>query len=379
MKRVRHWRNSVWRNRAKWQRSFLLLVGMPVVVCAIYLMAVCSERYVAEARFAIKGSESRPVDLLSGFAGLPAGGESSIDSFILQEYIASRSLVEAIEKTLPLESMFSLERVDWLSRMPVGLSMEDKRQYWRKRVSSAFDPTTTLTVLRVTAFRAQDAANLAEAIIKESEHLINALSDQARRDDLAFAQHEVTRAELRVQLARQAMNNFRRQHQHFDPTQVAVAQESLIAQLEQRLAILQADRRAALVFMHPNSAAIKTFDRKIFALQGQIKQEKSTVDARDGGSNQQLSEIFSQYEPLLAEQTFAERAYGSALGSLESARMESARKHRYLASFVKPLPPQEATEPNRWKTWATVTLSLTLLWGIGALSIGIVRDHMGWL
>ena len=379
MKRLRHWRNSAWRNRAKWQRSFLLLVGLPVLICAVYLVGVCSERYVAEARFAIKGSEARPVDLLSGFAGLPSGGTSSIDSFILQEYIASRSLVEAIEKTLPLESLFSLDEVDWWSRMPKGLSMEDKLKYWRKRVSSAFDPTTTLTVLRVTAFRPQDAARLAEAIIKESESLINTLSDQSRRDDLVFAQQEVTRAELRVQLARQAMNDFRRQHQRFDPTQVAVAQESLIAQLEQRLAILQADRRAALAFMHPNSAAIQTFDRKISALKRQIQQEKSTVDARDGGSNQQLSEIYAQYEPLLAEQTFAERAYASALTSLESARMESVRKHRYLASFVKPLPPQEAMEPNRWKAWGTVTLSLTLLWGIGALSISIVRDHMGWL
>ena len=378
-KRWRRLRNKIWRNRTAWQRSFSLLVLLPLCVLTVYFLMVCSERYVAEARFAVKGNESTQFDVFSGLAGIPNQGSSSIDSFILQEYFGSRALVEQIEKEIPLEVLFNRERVDAWSRMGYGLSMEDKVMYWRKRVRSSYDPTTTITLLRVTAFRSEDAVILAKAIMRHSERLINQLSEQARNDELAFAQQEVTLAEKRVTQARQAMSAFRNKYRHVDPTQAATAKMALIAELEGQVAAHQAELKASLAFMNAKAPAVQTLRRTIHALRAQIKKEKETVGGTDRVESEKISQIFSNYEPLLVEQTFAERAYASALASLETARVEAVRKHRYLASFVEPMLPQEALEPNRWKSVLTSGLALSLLWGMSMLGVGVIRDHLGWV
>ena len=79
----------------------------------------------------------------------------------------------------------------------------------------------------------------------------------------------------------------------------------------------------------------------------------------------------------MLEQKLAEHRYSSALTSLEVARADAQRKQRYLLSFVKPSLPDEAIEPERLMNTLIVFLAASLIYGIGALIVAAVHDHMG--
>ncbi|ENO8416359.1 capsule biosynthesis protein [Vibrio mimicus] len=370
--------NKFWKNRNSKQRSFIAIVLVPTLLAAFYYLLIAADLYVVESRFSVKGNEIQQFDMLSGIAGIPSQGGSATDSYILQEYINSHEVVSAVGQNIDIEAIFNHEKADWLSSLGHHQTREEVVDYWRKRVTVSFDPTTTIITLKVRAFTAQDAESLSQEIIKASETLINSLSEKAREDDLSFAKQEVERAEQRVTTVRLAMNAFRNQVQDLDPTQTATAKMTIIAELESQLTAAQAELKVMLGYMNETAPAVINVKRKISALAAQINKER---DGIAGNSNQgsALSGVFADYEPLLVEREFAEKAYTSSLASLEAARVEAARKHRYLATFVAPSSPDEALEPNRIKSIATVFLATLIAWAIGLLGLGVVRDHVGWV
>ena len=84
----------------------------------------------------------------------------------------------------------------------------------------------------------------------------------------------------------------------------------------------------------------------------------------------------ANYEALEIEKNFAQQAYQSALSSLEQARAEADRQHRYLAVFTRPAYPQDAMYPNRAINILLLIAIVFSAWGIGTLIIYSVRDHM---
>ncbi|WP_407330960.1 capsule biosynthesis protein [Enterovibrio sp. 27052020O] len=370
--------NKFWKNRNTKQRSFIAVVIAPTLIAACYYLFIAANLYVVESRFSVKGNEMQQFDMLSGLAGIPASGGSATDSYILQEYINSHEVVSAVSKNIDINKMFNHEDADWLSSLGNDKTREETVDYWRKRVTVSFDPTTTIITLKVRAFTASDSELLSKEIIKQSEKLINTLSERARGDDLKFAEQEVERAEGRVSAARVSMNAFRNLVQDLDPTQTAAAKMTIIAELESQHTASQAELKGMQGYMNESAPAVLNLKRKIAALTSQINKERDGI----AGSNQDgmaLSGVFADYEPLLVEREFAEMAYTSSLASLEAARVEAARKHRYLATFVAPSSPDEALEPHRIKSIATVFLAALIAWAIGLLGLGVVRDHVGWV
>ncbi|CZF80145.1 Chromosome partition protein Smc [Grimontia celer] len=370
--------NKLWKNRNNKQRSFIAVVLVPTLIATFYYSLIAADLYVVESRFSVKGNEMQQFDMLSGIAGIPSQGGSATDSYILQEYINSHQVVSAVSQSIDLSSVFNHEAADWVSSLGYDKTREDVVNYWRKRVTVSFDPTTTIITLKVRAFTPEEAERLSQEIIKQSEILINALSERAREDDLSFAEAEVARAELRVTAARLSMNTFRNQVQDLDPTQTATAKMTIIAELESQLTAAQAELKVMQGYMNESAPAVTNLKRKITALIAQIDKERDGI-AGKSSEGSALSGVFADYEPLLVEREFAEKAYTSSLASLEAARVEAARKHRYLATFVAPSSPDEALEPNRIKSIATVFLGALIAWAIGLLGLGVVRDHVGWV
>ena len=88
-----------------------------------------------------------------------------------------------------------------------------------------------------------------------------------------------------------------------------------------------------------------------------------------------LSTSIARFEPLVLEKEFAQKAYESALASLELARAEAAQQHRYLAIIVSPSKPDEATHPERLLNIFTIFMVTLTLFGIGSLLIAAIREH----
>src|SRR5690606_3552031 len=102
--------------------------------------------------------------------------------------------------------------------------------------------------------------------------------------------------------------------------------------------------------------------RRVAALQRQIDEQSRRLSGADGEG---LGDTIASFEPVVIEKEFAQRAYESALTSLELARVDAARQHRYLVRIAGPSRPEDPAYPRFWYAVLTVlALSFALL-GIG--------------
>jgi capsular polysaccharide transport system permease protein len=62
-------------------------------------------------------------------------------------------------------------------------------------------------------------------------------------------------------------------------------------------------------------------------------------------------------------------------GSYERARLEEARQHLYLTTFVEPTRPDKADYPERMRLIALVSICAIIVWGSALLLIAAVKDH----
>lgn len=370
--------------------SLAACVALPTFLAAIFFLFIASDRFVSEAAFAIRNSEEQTVDLLGGLTGLPSAQNVS-DSYIVADYIISRDMVKELEQRLPLRSFYT--QGDFFTRLSSDASLDELVEYWQGMVSVYFDSTKNTLVVSVQAFKPEDADRMAREIVEVVRNLVNELSAQARRDAVQFASSEVARAELRVRGARDAIYQFRIEHNEVDPSQSAQATLGLAAQLEAERSKLSSDLASLSGYLSDDAPSVQMLKSRIAALAGEISRIQGTVSS--GGSNaatsgsgdagtQQspdpksnaLASVLATYQRLTLDQEFAERAYTAAMASLEHSRSEVNRSQSYLAIYGQPSVADDPTYPRRFVNILIILILSTILWAIGGLGVLTVRDHI---
>ena len=365
-------------SRGRWWaivRPFLIMVGLPTLLTGVYYGFVASDVFVSETRYAIRTGEQAPATgLLASMLGPTATTRAGDDASIVRDYILARDMLDELDRRLDLRGHYSAPRVDTLSRLRPDATEEEFLEYYRDKVEVEVEAGTDITVLTVRAFDADMAQRIAGEIIDLSERLMNRMSERITDDTLRFARRELVQAETLVRDANQAITRFRNESRSIDPGEETAAVLSIVTALESQLAGAKAELLETESVMHSESVQVKTLQNRVAALTQQVESERARL-ASEGGSD--LTRLIEGYAPLLLEQELAQHRYSSALASLEVARADAQRKQRYLIPFVKPALPDEATEPDRAMNTLIVFFAASLIYGIGALVVASIYDHMG--
>ena len=166
--------------------SFALLVLLPAVVVFFYLAFIASDEFVSEARFAVRAANETTVsstsDLMSMVSSLTGVRSTNQDAFIVIDYVRSRKIIEDLGGTPYVEGYYAKPSIDWISRLPIGETVEDIWTYWRDKVSAIIDTQSNIVTLRVRAYSAEEAQALARKIVARGENLVNQISERSRRD-----------------------------------------------------------------------------------------------------------------------------------------------------------------------------------------------------
>jgi capsular polysaccharide transport system permease protein len=305
------------------------------------------------------------------------------DSYIVADYIESREMVAELERRLPLRQIYSDPRADFLTRLDPETTEEDMVSYWEDFVSVLFDTTKSTIELQVRAFDADSAQRITREIVNVVRTLVNEISAQSRRDAVQFAAAEVARSELRVRGARQDMLAFRTEHNEFDPAQTATATIGRVAQLETERSQLKSQLASIAGYLSDQAPSVQMLQSKISALEEEIARVENEISSDSDsslgaapGSSDALAGVLAEYQELEINQQFAENAYTAALASLERARTEADRTQSYLAVYLQPSVPDEATYPRRILNIFIVFVLCCILWAVGSLGYLTVRDHM---
>ncbi len=352
------------------------VILLPTLLAGIYYGLIASDQYAVEVRFAVRGIKSGGgSDLLSMVTGIPSGGSPVADSYILMDYIRSREILEKLRQKIDMNAVYGSQKADFLSAFRPDEPIEDFVEYWKKMTTLSYDSSSQIIVVEVRAFTPEDAKMIAQNVLALSEELVNELSAKARSDAVGHAEKEVARMEKRLRKSRQAVRSFREKEQVIDPSKTAESKLGILSQLEVQLTTERAKLSSLIQFMDKDSPRIMVLTGKIKALKKQVESERAKLGESGGKNNGALTGLLEDYRILLMDQEFAEKAYISALTSLETARLEAGRQQRYLATFVHPALPEDSLYPKRLLNFFLTFIVSIVVWAIGILIVYAVRDH----
>jgi capsular polysaccharide transport system permease protein len=358
--------------RRNWM--FVILVLAPTSAAALYYGLLASDIYVSEARFLVR-SPQRSVQ--TGLVGqlLQSSGlsRSQDDAYSVHDYILSRDALRELDASLRVRLSYAGKEVDLLSRFP-GLDWDDSFEsffrYYIKHVGVEYDSASSISVLSVRAFSAEDAYRISARLLEMSERLINQLNDRSRRDLMSFSDNEVKIASDKAKEAALALSSYRNGHSIFEPDKQAALQLQSVAKIQEELVSTVAEL-SQLRKLSPSNPQIQGLTGRIKSLRDAIASEASKVT----GARDSLSAHAPQFERLSLDVVFADKQLGIALAEQETARAEALQKQIYLERLVQPNLPDKAMEPRRVRSILTVLLLGLVGWGVMTLLIASVREH----
>ncbi|HEX6705410.1 MAG TPA: hypothetical protein VF169_11670 [Albitalea sp.] len=364
----------VWQLLARLDRIFMLTVAIPTLLAAVYFGLIASDVYISEARFVVKNPQRQAQTTIGALLQSTGFTRAQDDTYSVHDYVLSRDALRELEQQLQLRRAFSSERIDVFNRFPgVGAwddSFEALYRYYRSHVTVDYDPISSITVLYVRAFTAEEARNFNDLLLQMGERLVNNLNTRSRQDLIGTAEKEVQVAEERAKTASLALSGFRNRQSIFDPERQAGLELQGVAKLKEELVSAKA-QMAQLKQLSPNNPQIPAVKNRIDTLELAIAQESGRVA---GGQGSFTSKATS-YDRLQLEKTFAERQLAQALASLESARNEAQRKQLYLERLVQPNLPDTAAEPRRVRSVLMVFVLGLILWGVVSLVVASIKEH----
>ena len=356
--------------------SAVICVLLPGLLGTLYFSLIASDRYAAGAGFSVRSMDTAGTggDFLGALSGLSSVGSTTSDSYIIQEFLTSRELVEKLKLEADFLNAYSSKDIDFFYRLDPELPIEEVIEYWHWMIAVSYENASELIEFEVQAFTPEDAEKIALLVTKYSQELINKLSSQARRDAVHFSEREVASAEVRLKLVREDLRNFRARTNAINPESSVAALTELTTSVEARI-IEQRTRLSTLrQSLSDSSPSVKNAQKALQALEDELATKRAEISSSSQDTN--LAGILADFERLQVEQEFAQQAYSLTLASLGRARAEADRQQRFLAVFKEPARPSSAIYPHRIMNSFLVFIVAVLLWAVGVMLFFSVRDHL---
>ncbi len=351
----------------------LALVVLPTVLTAVYFYGFAADRYESEARFSVR----RPTSTTSGMLTelLPESGpvRAGDEAFAVAEYVVSRDALKDLVDHHGFDEAMARAGSDafWAYPSFFGTtSFESRFDYFQRIVSIHNDTTSGVSTLKVEAFRPEDAQRIANALLAGAESMINRLNDRAAAEAMTAVESQAESLRQRLEAAQTALVGFRTREEVVDPARLSLAVLQTIALMTVQLAETQATL-TELQRTAPRSPQVDVLRRRIAAIESQIALERRKL----GGDDDALANVIAEYESLMLEREFSQRAYSAALAAVEMTKSENRKQRVYLERIVQPQAPDDARHPSRL-FWTIVVL---IAGAVAYALTNMVRDRRAML
>lgn len=355
---------------------FFIIVVIPSCVVGFYWLFIASDQYEAEARLVVRtigiGQTNEDAEGASG--GSILAQSPTQDTFIANNFIESTELVKRLEEKLELRTLFSRPEIDSFSRLKADASIEELVSYWNRQISTYIDGPSGIIVFAIRAFSPEDALLIAQATLEETNKLIDALSERAKRDLVTRAETEVQKAFENYNAALLGLRNYQNETGILDP----IANATLVGRLLANLIGEKLRVDAQLTVMEANGVRTSPVYRQLKELQASLEQQielqKETVTSKKE-TDGKLSAALVNFSRLETNRLVAETIYTAAQRGLDLAKSTALRRTTYLAVFSSPDLPQTAQYPKRFSTSLLVALALAVMWMTLVLVWLSIEDH----
>ncbi|MGD9544633.1 MAG: hypothetical protein AB7F41_08070 [Methylocystis sp.] len=361
------------------RHSFLIAVVLPTFLFWLYACFWQSDRYVAETRLTVRAQQEKklaadPTSIISKLTGGGGGNTSSQDAFIVLNYIKSRAIVADLGGRDYMEKKFARPGVDYFSRLGRNANAEEIWKYWLSHISASVDTLSGILTVRADAFQPQDSLDIARDIVRLSERLVNKITLRNRSDALSRSELEVTLARQALADAREKTLQFRNKNVIIDPGSRAASIGELMGKLTlERIDIVNA--LSTFSSSLSNDAPSQRLQRtRLAAIDQQLAALKKKL--ADTQAPDTVSAQIASYERLKLDEQFAEKLYSIAQVSYHHARQELEKQQLYMVTVVEPTLPESATYPKAAINTILLFCALLVAWAAISLILASIDDHM---
>lgn len=343
---------------------FVICFVLPTLVGAVYFGLIASDRYVSEARFAIRPALGTADKAAPDSVGTSSGVPSQMvaqDTLITNEYIHSRPMIEAIEAKLPIREWFSRDSIDYFSRFDPEKPIEKFLRYWKRRVGVDVESGSGIMSLTVEAFDPDESLAIAKAVMTEAERMVNDLSVKAREDAVAESSRELKIAEDRMTKIRLAMRDLRNREGVLDAQKSNEANLKIVSELRAARINLAVQLAIGQRDLGPESRRIIDIKQQIKDLDENIARIERQSASQDPEQKRLLSDALTRFEALENDRKNAEKYYQQVLTAHERARIVAARQIEFFSPIVEPVKAQSSVEPRRILLISLVTAGAAVL------------------
>ncbi len=354
-------------------KSLFALVLLPLVLAIFYFGVLATDRYVSEAKLSIKqaGSSGVGTGIMAIDALMGSSSGSREDNLHLREYILSLDMLKWLDQTIALRANYE-KGGDFFSTLSPGASQEEFLGYYRNHVEVIFDDATAILSIRTQAFDSAYALRMNKAILEQAEIFINEKSHKVAREQLAFINSELERAQNELTKAKEEQLSFQNRNRMLDPIDQARAMSVIVMQLEGEKTRYEAELKQLQSYLSESAPQLLALRSKIEAVSRQINEERNKLS---GSSSSLMNDKAAQYALLEFQTQFALDKYKAALAAYEKMRIESSKKLKHLVTISSPYLQEEAEYPHRLYIIATTAFVLLVAFGLFQLLYATIQDH----
>jgi capsular polysaccharide transport system permease protein len=359
---------------------FVAMVALPNVIAIFYFGLIASDQYVSEAKFTVSSGAIPKMDAVGSVTGVPPMLIVQ-DTQVVTSYIASRAMVEALDRDIGLRAVYSAPSIDWWARFRKNKPIEKFADYWEKMSSTSIAFPSGIVSLKVRAFTPEDAKRIADAVIRQSENLINDMNDRMRRDTVLASERDMQRAAQALGRARIAMESERNAEGLIDVGQTNKALTGLETELQSDLLKAEQEYQTEIRYVAADAPQMRVLKSRITAMKSQLDEMKAQLTSTDekaisAAADKALSGKMTKFAELDLEERIAEKRYAVSVAAVEAARIISERRMLYLHEIVAPALPEESMYPQRWLSVGMTLLGSLIAWAATVGAMAFVRNHM---
>lgn len=352
---------------------FIAVVVVPTLIAVLYFGLLASDVYISETRFVVRAPGKPNTSSLGAIFGSGGFASANDDSYAVVDYVRSRNALSDSNKDGMVRRIYGKPEISLFDRFGglfSGTTNEHLYRYYGTKVNIAFDSSSQVTTLKVSAFSPEDARFLNERLLEQSEQLINRLSKRGRSDAIQSAQVRVEDARDEARNAIIALGQFRNSSRSIDPEKQASINLQMISKLQDAL-LAERSQLAQLEALTPLNPQIPGSRTRIRLLAREIARQSGIV----AGAPKSLSATATRYQQLQFDAEFAGKQLAVALAALQEAENDARRKQIYVERIANPNLPDYPLEPRRVRSiLATFVLSL-LAWGVLVTLLAGIREH----
>lgn len=353
----------------KYPHWFLCCVA--ILLVTFYWSLWASDRYLSQSNVVLESPQITVPNMdVSALLGGNSGGS---DMLLLRDYLLSVDMLRKIDSALEFRKHYANGDVDYFTRLTsTDVPIEELHEYYLEQVIVELDDYAQILRVNVSAFTPQMAHAITSMLLEEGEAHMNRMGQRLANEQVKFLESQVAELNLNFQAARGKLIEYQNENGLVSPAGTVESLSVLVAELEAKLANLQAQQTMLSSYQSNRSPGVVKIGNEIKAVRQQITKERARMAQQSGGA---LNTLSAEYQTLELKVQFAMESYSGALAALESTRIEAARKLKQVSVLQSPTLPEYPVEPKRVYNIVVFSVIALFLSLIIHMLVLIIRDH----